>query len=53
MAAGSYQKHMSLSFAIKKKACSHLLRAYKHLSEYLFSYKDCSDCKISADKSLF
>ena len=32
-----------------KKASSRLLRAHKHLYEYLFSYKDCSDCKISAD----
>ena len=34
-----------------KKACMTLLRAHKHLYEYLFSCKDCSDCKISADKS--
>ena len=39
--------------ACDKKACSHPLRAHKHLHEYLFSYKDCSDCKISVDKSLF
>ena len=25
----------------------------KHLYEYLFSYRDCSDCEIAADKSLF
>ena len=30
------------------KNCSHLLRAHKHIYEYLFSYKDCSDYKISA-----
>ena len=36
-----------------KKGCSCLLRTPKHLHEYLFAYKDCSDCKISADKSLF
>ena len=35
------------------KAYSSILRAHKHLHEYLFSFKDCSDCKISADKSLF
>ena len=35
------------------RACSCLLWAHKHLREYLFSYKDCSDCKISAHKSLF
>ena len=35
------------------KASSRLLRAHKHLCENLFSYKDCSDCKISADKSPF
>ena len=37
------------NFAIKKTS-SRLLRAHKHLCEYLFLYKDCSDCKISADK---
>ena len=41
-----------IEFAIKK-ACSRLLRAHKHLFEYLFSYRDCSDCKILVDKSLF
>ena len=35
------------------RACSCLLRAHKHLHEYLSSYKDCSDCEISAHKSLF
>ena len=35
------------------KTCSRLLRAHKLLYEYLFSYRDCSDCEISADKSLF
>ena len=32
-----------------KKACNRLLRAHKHLYEYAFSYKDCSDCKNSTD----
>ena len=39
--------------SLLSKACSRLLRAHKLLYEYLFSYRDCSDCKISADKSLF
>ena len=45
------QRHMSSS--LLEKACSRLLRAHKHLCEYLFSYKDHSYCKISAYKSLF
>ena len=36
-----------------QKAHSGILRADKHPHEYLFSFKDCSDWKISADKSLF
>ena len=36
-----------------KKPYSHLLRAHKHLFEYLFSYKDCSDCEISAGSVTF
>ena len=51
MAAGRSQKHMLSS--LLEKACSRPLRAQKHLYQYLFSYKDCSDCQISADKSHF
>ena len=36
--------------SLVSKACSRLLRV---LHEYLYSYRDCSDCEISADKSLF
>ena len=36
-----------------QKAFSCILRAHRHLDEYLFSFKDCQDCKISGDKSLF
>ena len=36
-----------------QKAYSGILRAGKQLHDYLFSFKECSDCKISADKSLF
>ena len=36
-----------------KSPCSRLLRTHKHLYEYLFSYKDGSDCEISGDKSPF
>ena len=43
------KKHLSSSFAIES-LIRRLLRAHKHLHEYLFSYKDCSDCEISADK---
>ena len=50
MAAGTLQ-HMSST--LLKQACSRLLRAHKHLHEYLLLCKDRSDCEISADKSLF
>ena len=42
-----------MSSSLLQKACSCPLRAPKHLYEYLFSYVDCSDYEISADKSLF
>ena len=44
---------LTKTYIFEKKAISRLLRAHKHLYEYLFSYKDHSDCKISADKSHF
>ena len=42
-----------IEFGIKSLLLSRLLRAHKLLYEYLFSYRDCSDCEISVDKSLF
>ena len=39
--------------SLLSKASSRPLRTHKLLYEYLFSYRDCSDCEISADKSLF
>ena len=51
--AGRKLKKKQMSSSLLSKACSRLLRAHKLLYEYLFSYRDCSDCEISADKSLF
>ena len=53
--AGDIGRNVLLKFIrlCMETASSRLLRAHKHLCEYLFSYKDCSDCKISVDKSLF
>ena len=50
---GKLKLTKTCNLVLLQKAYSRIQRSHKHLPEYLFSFKDCSDSKISADKSLF